>query len=159
MKIQLLNCTKFLFYITANGKKGFHCGGVLINNNYVLTASHCVNGAGVTRLRYRLTSVRLGEWDLENENDCDEEDICSDPVRDIPIAESISHENYVPRSQGQLNDIALLRLARSVTYSDWIKPICLPVSAQLKSKNFNGALLTVAGWGKTENGIIFVYLI
>ena len=35
---------------------------------------------------------------------------------------------------------------------DWIKPICLPTIPQLSTINYEGAILEVAGWGKTELG-------
>lgn len=66
-------------------------------------------------------SVRLGEWDTNSDTDCDRGD-CSDPALDVPVEEIIPHENYNPNSKSQENDIALLRLSQSVTYSgmtDW----------------------------------------
>lgn len=47
------------------------------------------------------------------------------------------------------NDIALIRLERSVPFSSFIKPICLPRSAE-DSGLTPGNLLTVAGWGHTD---------
>ncbi len=35
---------------------------------------------------------------------------------------------------------------------DFIKPICLPTDSSLRSKNYEGINLEVAGWGKTETG-------
>lgn len=137
-----------LEYTKPQNKKGFHCGGVLINNRYVLTASHCVNGAAIPS-DWSLTGVRLGEWDLSNDVDCVADD-CSDPVLNVPVELKIPHESYQPRSKNQLHDIALLRLSRPVTYTNWIKPICLPKATHLRNSDFVGQSLDVSGWGKTE---------
>lgn len=37
---------------------------------------------------------------------------------------------------------------------DFIKPICLPTSDSLRSFDYDGIYLEVAGWGKTENGLL-----
>lgn len=100
------------------------------------------------------SSVRLGEYDTKSDNDCVEQD-CADPVVNVRIAEKIPHESYDPASKNQANDIALLRLERTVTFTDFIKPICLPRSQNLRSADLTGIALSVSGWGKTENGIIF----
>lgn len=120
-------------------------------------AAHCVSGSLIKENRFRLTSVRLGEHNLLTEQDCEEGE-CADPVLDVPVSETIVHEGYSSNSLTQNNDIALVRLARPVTFTDWIKPICLPVSTALRSKNYQGAPLVVAGFGKTENGAYFVLL-
>lgn len=117
----------------------------------MLTASHCVNGKDLAQLRWTLSGVRLGEWDTATNQDC-EEDNCSDPVLDIPVSERTPHPDYQIHSRTQENDIALLRLARSVQFTDWIRPICLPTSPNVRNRNYDNFPLVVAGWGKTENG-------
>lgn len=117
----------------------------------MLTAAHCINGVNITRSGYKVHSIRLGEWNLATEKDCEEE-FCADPVVDIPVAEIIPHENYVPDSLNQEHDIALIRLSRSVKYTDWINPICLPVESNDRNRVYDDVSFEVSGWGVNEAG-------
>lgn len=111
-------------------------------------------------------SVRLGEWDISNETDCQNR-ICSDDVVDVPIKEIILHEDYVADAVGHEHDIALILLEHSVASSKWIKPICLPTIEHLKNKSYDNVPLDVAGWGHTSSSpdgkeshrILHIYLI
>lgn len=98
---------------------------------------------------FHYAGVRLGEWNQATENDCDDT-YCSDPVVDVPVVDRIPHENYVPTSKAQENDIALLRLAHPVRFTEWIKPICLPIAPATRNINYDNYNFIVAGWGKTE---------
>lgn len=103
---------------------------------------------------WSLNSVRLGDWDTTSRVDCVkfvDEELCNDPI-DIPIETKIPHENYNPLGSSQHNDIALLKLARDVEYTQFIKPICLPVDPSFRDSDFVEENLVVAGWGYTEHG-------
>ncbi|GAB0097787.1 CLIP domain-containing serine protease [Sergentomyia squamirostris] len=138
-----------LRYKKPGNRFGFHCGGVLINSNYVLTASHCVNGRDIP-VDWSLHQVRLGEHTVGQDPDCDGDD-CAPTPQDILIEERIPHPNYIPTSRNQVNDIALLRLSSQAVYSDFVKPICLPRDPYLIQNSFVGQSMDVAGWGKTES--------
>ncbi|XP_055700071.1 serine protease easter-like isoform X2 [Phlebotomus papatasi] len=138
-----------LRYKKPGNRFGFHCGGVLINNRYVMTASHCVNGRDIP-VDWSLHQVRLGEHDTSKNPDCEEDD-CAPTPKDILIEDRIPHPNYIPTSRNQRNDIALLRLAETVRFNDFIKPVCLPTASHLRNNDFVGQSMDVAGWGKTES--------
>lgn len=97
---------------------------------------------------YKLVSVRLGDWDTTTYEDCDDsegEEVCNDPPVDVPIASKIPHPSYTPRSRTNYNDIALLRLKRSVQETQFIKPICLPSDPRLRNHDYTDESLVAAG--------------
>lgn len=124
----------------------------MIHKDYVLTAASCTNGSNVIKSGYHVHSIRLGEYDITTDRDC-YKGFCIDPVVDIPIAEIIPHERYLPDSMNQYNDIALIRLSQSVKFGNFIRPICLPVEDIEREDN----AYRDVGWGILENSeLIFL---
>uniref|UniRef100_A0A668TGR4 Coagulation factor VII, like n=1 Tax=Oreochromis aureus TaxID=47969 RepID=A0A668TGR4_OREAU len=69
----------------------------------------------------------------------------------IQVAQIIMHENYVSSTAD--NDIALLRLASPIIYTQYAVPVCLPTWNLSTRVLWMIRLHTVSGWGRrSENG-------
>lgn len=93
--------------------------------------------------------IRLGEWNLLSDPDCDENQECNEPSLDVGIEKIIAHEDY--DKETIRNDIALIKLNQSVSFTETISPVCLPLSNQTKNKNTDNMVFTAIGWGNTEH--------
>lgn len=112
------------------------CGGTLFNGQFVITAAHCVEQYD----RYSLT-VRMGEWDVNNENEFYQH-VESD------ISALYIHPEY--QKINLFNDIAVLRLSTppNLANNPHIGSICLPD----RMINFDGQRCWASGWGKDAFG-------
>lgn len=113
-------------------------------NLCLLQAAHCVKKIPPT---WSLVSVRIGEWNLESELDCDPADPsnCAPAVISNPITQKIVHPLYRQASKNQHFDITLLRLANKVEFNDFVSPICLPLDSSLSEKNYANHTFDVSG--------------
>ncbi|XP_045530195.1 CLIP domain-containing serine protease 2-like [Pieris brassicae] len=104
-------------------------GGALLSDKFILTAGHALKNND-NMIRYALLGT-LNKTDIRS-------GMLYTIIRLIP------HNDYDSRMQ--INDIALIELDRRVQFSEFIRPICLP----LPGMDLSSSPLTVAGWGVTE---------
>ncbi|XP_001943207.1 serine proteinase stubble isoform X2 [Acyrthosiphon pisum] len=106
------------------------CGAALFNENWAVTAAHCVENVPPSDLL-----LRLGEHDLSVE-----EEPYGYEERRIQIV--ASHPQFDPRTFEY--DLALLRFYEPVTFQPNIIPVCVPED----DSNFVGSSAYVTGWGR-----------
>lgn len=125
----------------------------MISERFVITAAHCIKDTPET---WQITHVRLGEWDLDTNPDCQilkTGPVCNpDPYLEVPVENIIVHPNYNPIDRNKVNDIALIKLKNDVISTKFISPICLPVEKSSRAINYTNHTLEVSGFGRTENG-------
>ncbi|KAL2719603.1 serine proteinase stubble isoform X1 [Vespula squamosa] len=107
------------------------CGAALLNENWAITAAHCVENVSPADLL-----LRIGEYDLANE-----EEPYGFQERRVQII--ASHPQFDPRTFEY--DLALLRFYEPLpTFQPNVLPICLPDD----DETYVGRTAYVTGWGR-----------
>ncbi|KRJ99716.1 CLIP domain-containing serine protease B15 [Drosophila yakuba] len=112
----------------------FICGGSLITRHFVLTSASCLMSTP--------KQVVLGEY---NRN-CTTAD-CVSSRQVIDVDSRFIHDEFNMTSVDKKYDIGLIRLARKVLITDYVRPICLSVDRRVGHK---ARYFTATGWGITD---------
>lgn len=134
---------EFPYMVNMRQMNSLRCGGVLISDQYVLTAAHCLKDV---RPDWS-TKLALGGRhfnDIRDPSEIDPNVVYFHEPMKIWIHEDFSMPSAV-------NDIAILELPRPVEFTDHIKPIQISTDKKIDEDRGAEVVATIMGYGATQD--------
>lgn len=122
---------EFPFMVSLRWNNGHSCGGTIINENWILTAAHCIGSDPEG------CSVQYGESVLDRAS-----------TNVVKAAAFYPHEGYDPSNQ-YIHDIALVKLEEPMSINLHDFKVRLPISGSYFA---TGTPAVLAGWGLNATG-------
>lgn len=108
------------------------CGGAIINDSWILTAAHCMNGIGPSQVE-----AYVGVTD-QNRLSRDQQ---------VQVSQVIVNPGW--NSSTYANDLALIGLSAPIVPSASVQPVSLPLVQDASAWPALGEQGTISGWGTT----------
>lgn len=108
------------------------CGGVIINQNWAISAAHCTSSGSPSGLSLVAGAHRRSSPPASEQS--------------RNVLRVINHEDYTNPLRYS-NDITLLQFDAPLTFDQNVRPACSP-----RTVDYAGNTVTISGWGTTFSG-------
>lgn len=123
-----------------NPRHGWSCAGVLVNEDTILTAAHCVTHTSVNEMKAIIgVHTILGKLN---------------PLNYYSIKSIHRHPDFESCCK---NDLAVIKLKKTVLYGPRINAVCLPFQPNLSvedEKDLVNRTAVIIGWGDTSKNTL-----